>query len=92
MEFIKSNDRIYCEDKDGKLLAEITFPESADDIVNINHTFVNESLRGQGVAGQLMQGVVDYIIDNNKRAYPTCSYAVKWFEKNKEYQYLVVQI
>lgn len=92
MEFIKSNDRIYCEDKDGKLLAEITFPESADDIVNINHTFVNESLRGQGVAGQLMQGVVDYIIDNKKRAYPTCSYAVKWFEKNKVYQYLVVQI
>ena len=64
MEFIKSYDRIYCEDKDGKLLAEITFPETVDDIVNINHTFVDESLRGQGVAGQLMQAVVDYIIEN----------------------------
>ena len=28
-------------------LAEVTFPSISDDTVNINHTFVDHSLRGQ---------------------------------------------
>ena len=38
--------RIYAE-KDGTLVAEITFPEQ-DGVAVIDHTFVDDSLRGQG--------------------------------------------
>ena len=45
-------DRLYALDVDGTLLAETTFPAAGNGVVDINHTFVDESLRGQGIAGQ----------------------------------------
>jgi predicted GNAT family acetyltransferase len=38
------------------------------DVVNINHTFVDNSLRGQGIAGQLMKQTAEYLRQNNKKA------------------------
>ncbi|WP_040196704.1 GNAT family N-acetyltransferase [Candidatus Soleaferrea massiliensis] len=83
MEFIVEENRIYCE-QDGKLLAEVTFPQRTDGTVEINHTFVDDALRGQGIAGQLMQGAADSIRRSGRKAVPTCSYAVKWFEKHPD--------
>ena len=52
MPFILTENRIaYVQE--GQLLAEATFPEFAPGVVNIDHTFVDEALRGQGVAAQL---------------------------------------
>lgn len=49
MPFILTENRIaYVQE--GQLLAEATFPEFAPGVVNIDHTFVDEALRGQGVA------------------------------------------
>ena len=56
MEFCKEPGRIFATDETGKLLAEVTFPEQ-EGIAVINHTFVDGSLRGQGVAGQLLRAV-----------------------------------
>ena len=61
MEFIVERERIYKMDDQGHLLAEITFPEVREGVFNIDHTFVDESLRGQGVAGQLMEAAVSQI-------------------------------
>ena len=55
MEFQKSEGRIFARDETGKLVAEITFPTVAEGVADIDHTFVDESLRGQGVAGKLVQ-------------------------------------
>ena len=52
MELTRSRERIFVQGEDGKLLAEITFPTGEDGVADINHTFVDESLRGRGVAGQ----------------------------------------
>ena len=60
MEFIVEENRIYFE-QDGRLLAQVTFPQRADGIVEIDHTFVDDSLRGQGIAGMLMQKAADSI-------------------------------
>ena len=54
-------------------------------IVEINHTFVDESLRGQGIAGELMGRSVASIAASGFYARPTCSYAVSWFEKHPEH-------
>lgn len=48
MDFQKQEGRIFALGTDGELLAEVTFPTGPDGIADINHTFVDESLRGQG--------------------------------------------
>ena len=63
--------------------AEILFP-SLNGVAAITRTFVDESLRGQGVAGQLMEAAVDQIRSEGLKARPICSYAAKWFEKHPE--------
>lgn len=84
MNFIYQTNRIYAVDKNAMLIAEVTFPGRSDKVVEITHTFVDDSLRGQGVAGQLLEALVAKLRSENKKAYPTCSYAVKWFEHHPE--------
>ena len=86
MDFIRETNRIYQKDESGKLLAEITFPEVMDHIVNIHHTFVDESLGGRGIAGQLVQAAAEQIRASNLKCVCTCSYASRWFGKHPEFQ------
>ena len=83
MEFIKENSRIYSLDDNGKVVAEITFYESENGIFIIEHTFVEESLRGQGIAGKLVEMAVEEIKKRGGKVEATCSYAKKWLENNK---------
>ena len=84
MEFVKDKNRIYGEDKNGKVLAEITFPEVKEGVYNIDHTFVDESLRGQGIAKKLVEMAIEEIRNKNGRIEATCSYAKHYLEKRKE--------
>lgn len=81
MEFKREENRIYKTDDTGKVIAEVTFPETAEGVYTIDHTFVDNSLRGQGVAGQLVQAAVDEITAKGGRVEATCSYAVKWLSE-----------
>jgi len=85
MDFKYESDRIYLENEEGKTVAEVTFPQISNEEVNINHTFVDSSLRGQGMAGKLMTALATDLKKNNKKAKATCSYAVEWFEKHPEH-------
>lgn len=81
MEFIFEDNRIYNKDESGKLLAEITFPLVEENVVNINHTYVDNSLRGQGIASQLMKAAVKHISEKGWKAIVTCPYSIEWFAK-----------
>ena len=89
MKFSQQPGHIFARDANGKLLAEVTFPER-EGVAVINHTFVDDSLRGQGVAGQLLQAVADTLRREGRKASPTCSYAVHWFATHPEEQDLLV--
>ena len=80
-EFRTEENRIYLKDDDGKVIAEITFPETAEGEFTINRTFVDESLRGQGIASKLVKAAVDEIESRGGTVKATCSYAVKWLNK-----------
>ena len=82
MKYIHEPNRIYGIDEDGKMLAEITFPQTEPGVYTIDHTIVDGSLRGQGVAGKLVQAAVDDIKSKGGEVRATCSYAVKWLEKH----------
>lgn len=89
MKFSQQPGHIFARDENGKLLAEVTFPER-EGVAVINHTFVDDSLRGQGVAGQLLQAAADTLCREGRKARPTCSYAVHWFATHPEEQDLLV--
>lgn len=85
MDFKYDKGRIFLENEMGKTIAEVTYSNTSENTVNIYHTFVDRSLRGQGIAGKLMAVLVNELKDNNKKAVATCSYAIEWFENHPEY-------
>jgi len=84
MDFQITENRIFAEAPDGTLLVELLFPSQGPDTVCFTRTFVDDSLRGQGVAGQLMEAAARTLTAQGKKATATCSYAVKWLEKHPE--------
>ena len=72
-------------DDNNHMVAVVTFPKAGENMVNIDHTYVDSSLRGHGIAGKLMEEAVNQLRDHNLKAKTTCSYAAKWFEEHPEY-------
>lgn len=85
MELIYEGNRIYGQDDTGKVIAEVTFPAIDADTVDIDHTFVDQSLHGQGVANQLLLAATEQIRAQGKKAVVTCSYATRWFGMHPEH-------
>ena len=81
MEYITEKHRIYVVDA-GAEVGEVTFPER-DGIYVINHTYVDESLRGQGIASELVRRAVEEIERRGARVTATCSYAQLWLARNR---------
>ncbi|MDF2613075.1 MAG: N-acetyltransferase [Clostridia bacterium] len=91
MNFSYEPNRIFATGTEGKVIAEVTFPNVGDNVVNINHTFVDQSLRGQGIASILLDEAYKEIKKQNKKVTLTCSYAVKWFEQHSSCKDILVR-
>ncbi|MDO5046946.1 MAG: GNAT family N-acetyltransferase [Anaerococcus sp.] len=52
----------------------------------ITHTVVNKEYGGQGLAGKLLNTVVDAARDEGVKIIPVCSYAVKKFDESDKYK------
>ena len=89
MDFKQDENKIYLTDPDGKTIAEVNIPEKEPGVRDIERTFVDDSLRGQGIADKLLTAVVDRLQNEGKKAIPSCSYAVKWFGNHPEHEGLV---
>lgn len=83
MDFQHEQGHIYAKDSSGTIIAEVVFPAS-NGVADIDHTFVDSSLRGQGVADQLLKAAVEQIRADGLKAKLTCSYSVKWFDQHPE--------
>lgn len=92
MEYIYQEDRIFSIDEDGQLLAEVTFPARDISRVNIDHVYVDESLRGQGIASKIMLEAYKYLKEKNLKIVAKCPYAINWFKKHEEYQDIVINV
>lgn len=85
MDFIYEDNRIYAKNEFGATIAEVTFPNISEGVVNLNHTFVDDALNGRGIAASLLKVAAEALRQEHKKAYLTCSYAIKWFEKHPDY-------
>lgn len=81
MQFITEKERIFCTDN-GREVAEITFPETESGVFDINHTFVDESMQGKGIAAQLVRRAINEIHLLGGEVTASCSYARKYIEKH----------
>lgn len=89
MEFQYHDHQIALYNEENELLAEVVLPAVNENTVEITRTFVDDRLRGQGIAGKLMQAVADQLRAQNKKAVLVCPYAQAWFGKHPEYQDLL---
>ena len=92
MKFEAVEGRIFCEDENGKLLAEAVLPTAYGCIALLHHVFVDEQLRGQGAASMLMEEVVRYLKERGLMVCPTCPYAAAWFDRHPKYAGLVTSL
>lgn len=88
---VEENRTIYLDDK-GNILGEVDYPYISSNVVDINHTYVDMSLREKGVASFLLTNAFNYFRENNIKVKCSCSYAIKWISNHKEYSYLVVDL
>ena len=70
MEFQYEPNRIFMTDENGVLRAEIEFPDTDDNVFTITHTFVDDSLRGQGIAEKLTETVIKQAEKTGKKIRP----------------------
>lgn len=86
MEFQHEQGRFFMNGADGQLLAEVAYaPIDDGQNVVIERTYVDPSLRGQGVAGKLIKLVVDEARRDGFLIEPLCTYAHASFERHPEY-------
>ncbi len=82
MQFIKEENRIYATNEDNETVAEVTFYEIENGVYNIDHTFVDDSVRGQGIGSKLIEEAVKTIKEKGAKIQATCPFASKWLEEN----------
>jgi hypothetical protein len=92
MEYIYEENRIYSKREDSLLLAEITFPKRDEKRVNLDHIYVDQSLRGKQMASKLMLIAYQYIKEKDLKIIAKCPYAIAWFKKHIEYQDIVINV
>lgn len=69
-------------DKSGQRMAEMTYSRTNAAMVIIDHTEVDESLRGEGVGRQLLDALVAWARETGTKVLPLCPFAKAQFGKD----------
>lgn len=73
-------------EEEGEWIAELTYVKSDNGTILIDHTEVDEKLRGQNVGRDLVGAAVAYARDNGFKIKLDCPYAKKVIESTPEFQ------
>lgn len=68
----------------GEQKAEMTYKFIDKHTIDINHTEVNDALKGQGVGYKLVDKAVTFMRDQNLKAKASCPYVQHVFEKKQD--------
>ena len=72
-------------EENGEWIAEMTYFRSAPGVITIDHTEVDEKLRGEGIGEDLVKAGVEYARANNLKIRPVCPYAKKVIAATAEF-------
>lgn len=70
---------------DKKRLAEMTYSKAGETGIIIDHTEVDESLRGQKVGDQLLAEAVKFAREGGLKVFATCPFALRKLQNHQEY-------
>jgi hypothetical protein len=70
--------------EDNNVLAEMTYSMTSTNLMIIDHTEVDDKLRGKNVGYQLVHTAVGYARTNNIKILPLCPFAKSVFDKKKD--------
>ncbi|MCF8053845.1 MAG: N-acetyltransferase [Deltaproteobacteria bacterium] len=80
--------QFFCDIEGYRCFVEYEITEEG--MIDIQHTMVNENLRGRGIAAVLLKEVSAFAQREGRKVIPTCSYAAKFYEKSREYAPIIV--
>lgn len=87
---IKQNDNgkkgMFFIEEDNQKLAEMTYVWAGTNKIIIDHTEVNEKLKGKNAGKQMLAKAVEFARQNNTKIIPLCPFAKSVFDKVVEYQ------
>ncbi|NRA91859.1 MAG: N-acetyltransferase [Psychroserpens sp.] len=84
-ELIEPKGRFFVE-IDGEQKAEMTYSYAGQDKIIIDHTEVDESLKGQGVGYALVEEAVKLAREKEIKILPLCPFAAAVFRKKQDYK------
>lgn len=70
----------------GQTLGEMTFSRARADLVIIDHTEVDDSLRGEGGGLRLFNGMVDWARSTGTKVMSTCPFTNSMFDRHPEHR------
>ena len=76
------NEGFFIFGENGDELAKLTYRKEGEKLY-FESTVVSSELRGQGIAGKLLDAGVEYARENGYKIVPICSYIVKKFESGE---------
>jgi predicted GNAT family acetyltransferase len=79
------NKGMFYVQQDGEILAEMVYSMAAPDKMIIEHTEVNDKLKGQNVGKQLVHHAVEFARANNIKIIPLCPFTNSVFKRTPAY-------
>jgi uncharacterized protein len=80
--------RFVAQFPEGK--GELTYERVGTGTMDFQHTRVDGSLRGRGVADALVRAAMDYARSEGFKVIATCAYTQKWLERHPDQRDIVV--
>ena len=71
---------------DGQQAGLLTYTKQGNDRISIDHTEVDDILKGKGAGKQLVKAAVDFAREKNLKVIPSCPFAAHLFEKETDWQ------
>ena len=73
-------------EKEGKKVAELIYIWSGNDRIIIEHTQVDDILKGKGLGKELVTKTVEFAREKGIKIVPICSFAKSIFDRTKAYE------
>ena len=75
----------------GALQGIVNYELKENNVIDVYRTFVDPGLRGMGIAQALTMKVIEYAKEHNYKIWPSCSFTVSFFKRNRDYHYLLAE-
>lgn len=90
-EILKGDHKFYIGEDEQNPIAEITYKDKDEHTIIADHTYVSDQLRGQGIAGKLLNELIAFAREEKKKIVPECSYVQAKMEKSTELHDLIAK-